>query len=722
MPKRSLRSSTVVSVAAAVAPFVLGAAALSAVALTTRSPLLGGPRPAGAEVTHGDGFFASVDSFRGWFGSYRMGDMGTAWCVDHGSPAPDPSFGYVAADLQERALDTKRAMAWALGVHGREAGRIPAAALMLVLHDLMGAHYPSGPLSLHTLSPDRLDGFEGHEREVLERARHIRAQAVAHAHHEPPLALRLAVEGDVEQGLPILVVTVVDAGGRGVAGVPVRVSAPAVDLLAHGDSVTDGDGHTRVPLRAQPGEHLVEVSAVAPDLVLQSFRPTARVAQRVARPAVSALTGSVTFAVPHPARLSVHKTGDASPYLPVAGARFLIHRASDPTNTAEIVTDSAGAAGALQLPPGPYRVVEAVAPPGYTTAGPWDVVLAPGETRVLEVADRAVRGALVVRKIDAVTGAPVAGAEVAIRYDADRDGHYETLLPGLRTTTAPHRFGNLLPGDYEVEEVLPPSHYRVAAPERLSIAPGGESPVTLADTPLATATFVKVPAAGSVQDAPSLAGAVLSVRDEQGREVEGCVTAADGACTLPADALEAGSVYCVTEEAAPPGWAVAAPVCFTTGGAGSVTAVRIEEHRLAPLPTEHTEAPADGPATSVDAPVPTAPRATSAATPPTPRPAVVPAVAPETPARREELPRTGASPQRQAAAGAALLGLGSVLWATGAKPGRRARRRARTLRADAWRTEAWRHGVRPPRAASARGSDGSPTPGTGDDHRACGLR
>ena len=151
---------------------------------------LGGCFPrAGAEVVRGGGFSASVDGYRGWFGSYDMAGIGTVWCVDHGTPAPDADYGYVPTELSDRPPPVRGAIAWALGRHGHGPDRVTSAALTLAIHDLMDAPYPSGPLDVGRLTVASLSGFEGAEEEVLSRARAIKADGLAHAHLRGPFHL-----------------------------------------------------------------------------------------------------------------------------------------------------------------------------------------------------------------------------------------------------------------------------------------------------------------------------------------------------------------------------------------------------------------------------------------------------------------------------------------------------------------------------------------------------
>lgn len=183
---------------------------------------------AAAEVVRLGGFQATVAGHRGWFGSYDMAGLGTAWCVDHGIAAPDADFGYSPTTLAEASPPVRTAIAWAIGRHGAGLGpgtrpdRVTAAALTLVLHDLMGAAYPTGRLDVGRLGAGQLDGFEGDEQAVLARARAVKADALAHAHHRGPLTLSATVDttrGPPRPGRPgVLVARLTDAAGVGVAG------------------------------------------------------------------------------------------------------------------------------------------------------------------------------------------------------------------------------------------------------------------------------------------------------------------------------------------------------------------------------------------------------------------------------------------------------------------------------------------------------------------------
>jgi hypothetical protein len=126
-------------------------------------------RPAAADVVHHKGYRATVAGFSSWYGSYAMGDLGTAWCIDHGIAAPDPDLAYVKT-RPATSDDVRAAMAWAANRYGPSANRVDSAALMLVFHDLMGAQYPTGPLKVAELGPADLDGFGADEGAVITRS------------------------------------------------------------------------------------------------------------------------------------------------------------------------------------------------------------------------------------------------------------------------------------------------------------------------------------------------------------------------------------------------------------------------------------------------------------------------------------------------------------------------------------------------------------------------
>jgi len=181
--------------------------------------------PASAVVSPLHGYRATVDGFTSWYGSYGMAGLGTAWCIDHGIHAPDPAYGYRPTDLAAIPVRTRTAMAWVLGRHAAGTDRVRHAAVMLVLHDLMGAQYPSGRLDVDRLSTSRLAGFGGHEAAVLAQARALKLDGVRHAHLRGAITMRIQVGSPDGSGAAVIV-SLKDAAGQGSEEFPCRSSPP----------------------------------------------------------------------------------------------------------------------------------------------------------------------------------------------------------------------------------------------------------------------------------------------------------------------------------------------------------------------------------------------------------------------------------------------------------------------------------------------------------------
>lgn len=281
---------------------ITGLAALLAAA----SLLALDPTTAAAVVTPLHGFRATVDGFTSWYGSYGMGPLGTTWCIDHGIRAPDPAFRYVAADLSAVAPDTQAAVAWVIGAHGQGTDRVGHAAVMLVLHDLMGARYPSGRLDVGQLTPRRLAGFGGLETQVLERARILKADGLAHRQLRGPLRLTVTV-APLRDAATTITVTLRDAGHRPLPGINVRIDAPNGGARAI-QGTTAANGTWRTSARPLVLPLSVRASATVPHLVLDAWAPTTQRAQRVARPAVDRLVATTTLAGMPPTTTTVATT------------------------------------------------------------------------------------------------------------------------------------------------------------------------------------------------------------------------------------------------------------------------------------------------------------------------------------------------------------------------------------------------------------------------------
>jgi LPXTG-motif cell wall-anchored protein len=181
-------------------------------------------------------------------------------------------------------VTTRAAVAWAVGAYGIDPDPDIAAAVMLAVHDLMGAVYPIGTLDVDALDPSQFAGFDGHEGDVLAAAQVIKADALAHAHLEGTIWLAI-------DALPVpagttgdLVVRMTDAIGQPVAGVGVTLRSEGA-ALSTSWTITGADGRAHVPFTAAEGWNGFSADATPPDPTLHAFASTAAPAQRVAVPA-----------------------------------------------------------------------------------------------------------------------------------------------------------------------------------------------------------------------------------------------------------------------------------------------------------------------------------------------------------------------------------------------------------------------------------------------------
>lgn len=429
------------------------------------------PRPAAAAVTRLHGFWATVDGWTSWYGSYGLGDLGPGWCIDHGSRAPDPAFRYAATDLAGVPEDVRAAVGWVVGRHGHGADPVAHAAGMLAVHDLMGARYPSGRLDVDRLTPARTAGFGPQAGAVLDRARQLKAEGLAHRHLRGPLALALTPGEPQPDGRRPVVVRLHDRLDQGVGGVAVTLTWPGRTQVL----TTDARGTATVVLGPSGAPTEVRAAAVVPHLPVDAWAPTATPAQRVARPTRDELT-AVARVAPSTGRLRIDKAGDATAYVPVAGARFAVVMAGGGAPV-ELVVGEDGRTPEVELPIGSHQVVEVEPPPGYLAAGPWTVDVRPGEVAMLEVLDRAVRGEIRLRKVDAATGDPLGFAGLTLRYDADADGAFDgagdPVVAEVLSSRDPVVVADLLPGRYELREDLTPTGYQpLAEPLVVHLAPG----------------------------------------------------------------------------------------------------------------------------------------------------------------------------------------------------------------------------------------------------------
>ena len=387
--------------------------------------------------------------------------------------------------------------------------------------------------------------------------------------------------------------------GRGVAGLTVLVGLTnaTFDGTAGATSAvgtTDAAGVLIQRITATGhGPVTVTVTAIANvgQLGLSFFRPTRHVlgAQDIVAPeAPTTIIGTASFTSsgpppPAPGAIALLKSGDDTSYFSVAGAVFDVLRGS--AVVASLVVGEDGAAGPTgPLEPGTYTVREVTPPPGYQPAPDQVVTVVGGQTVTASftgpAGDRIERASLRLKKVDAATGEPLAGAVLGVSYDSQNSGGYDVDL-GTCTTSldglcALH--SDLLPGRYKVVEVAPPPGHVAdpSSPVFLELSPGQTGSVVLHDPALVAQSFHKVAVGNVDPDTVILAGATVTVVTRGGAVVTSCTTDHSGSCTVAAVLVE-GERYCWHETAAPPGLQGGGHGCFTATADGPSLPIVIED-------------------------------------------------------------------------------------------------------------------------------------------------
>ena len=142
----------------------------------------------------------------------------------------------------------------------------------------------------------------------------------------------------------------------------------------------------------------------------------------------------------------------------------------------------------VTLPLGSYVVSEEAPPSGYQRMQPVDVDLRAPADRTLEVTDHITRPTLRLRKVDATSRRPLAGAIVELASDPDGDGVFTRVGNPITFGTDPVTVTSLLPGDYRINELHAPDGYGRFTPRMVHLAPGTQADVVLADPRTPTST------------------------------------------------------------------------------------------------------------------------------------------------------------------------------------------------------------------------------------------
>lgn len=345
-----------------------------------------------------------------------------------------------------------------------------------------------------------------------------------------------------------------------------------------GRCTTGGSGTCHPPDRNAPGGWLPGRYRVTEVQAPPGYwRDPASAVQTVfLQPGASSAT-SVTFDDVALGSVQLHKSGNDTAYWAVSGARFTVTGpAPSATDVGNLVVGPNGTSNVLtSLTPGTYRITETSAPTGYEPVAPFTAAVAAGHA-ITEVSatDPVQPATLVIRKKDATTGDPLAGATFDTRFDSHDDGVFDADL-GTCTTDAtgtcappPNDGAGFLPGRYRVTEVAAPPGYVAATPNAskvVVVAPSASASFSFTDRKLVAASFAKVATGNYDPSLLVLSGAVIDVAAGTtygGPVVATCTTDAAGRCTTD-KVLQSGEPYCWEETASPPGLAPGATGCFT---------------------------------------------------------------------------------------------------------------------------------------------------------------
>ncbi|MCI8602411.1 MAG: hypothetical protein HFE45_12625 [Oscillospiraceae bacterium] len=213
-----------------------------------------------------------------------------------------------------------------------------------------------------------------------------------------------------------------------------------------GDAVTDQDGRAEMTLPWAGGYLVTETTP--PERHLLDENPTQDVVVNKENP-----EASVTFSNRAYTRLLVRKV-DAGNSRPLAGAVIEIQQIDGDIRLTG-TTDRNGEVEFTELPPNTsWRVVEKQAPAGYhLNEEVFTAELIDGQPVTITIPDK-IKTGLVIRKVDAETGEPLAGAVFTVtRSGGGLIGEYISDSNGLVVVES------LTEDTYIVEEIQPPEGY-----------------------------------------------------------------------------------------------------------------------------------------------------------------------------------------------------------------------------------------------------------------------
>ena len=243
--------------------------------------------------------------------------------------------------------------------------------------------------------------------------------------------------------------------------------------------------------------------------------------------------------------LSITKT-DKQTGKPIAGVIFNIENSSG-VSVGTVTTNAQGQASLPNLPYGNYTLVETSVPAGYVlnaTPIPFTINVN-GQVVSQAITNNEAPGELVIRKVDATTGAALAGAVFNITNSSGSSaGTITTGSNGEGTIS-------LLPGSYTATETKAPIGYVLnTTPQNFTIGFNQTSPSILTFSDVEQLCKVVITKVDASNNSKLLAGAEFDIINAQGQVVDTVTTGADGTASAE---LPAGT-YTIKEVKAPEGY------------------------------------------------------------------------------------------------------------------------------------------------------------------------
>lgn len=333
-----------------------------------------------------------------------------------------------------------------------------------------------------------------------------------------------------------------------------------------GDYTTDEGGHAFVD-GLTPGQYKITESKAPEGYVIDSTTRTVTVK--------AATQTKVTFTNKPETGIVINKV-DADTNAPLAGAEFEISALNGGwVNT--YVTDTTGMLHTEALAPGKYVVKEVKAPDGYMIDDASQVVeVVAGKATTLKVTNSRM-GGIEVKKVDAATNQPLAGAVFELRDAAGNK------LDELRTDSTGYAYSKALDaGEYILAEIEAPEGYVIDTTSKTVVVPANEVvKVTITNSPMSALRIQKVDG----KTGESLSGAVFKITKENGDYVGEFVTERDGLINIPT--IEPGR-YVITELSAPDGYIVDSTARTVEVKTGVPTVITIENNRTSGIQIRKT--------------------------------------------------------------------------------------------------------------------------------------